>query len=75
MGQRHPHRRRTTATPGTPELGEDLGSLQFEDLSPRRVPPKPLPAALLDVATVRTAYQQASGVDQSLLDVLNSEQL
>jgi hypothetical protein len=45
--------------PGTPDLGEDLGSLQFEDLSPRRVPPTPLPAALLDVATVRTAYQQA----------------
>ena len=45
--------------PGTPGDGEDLGSLQFEDLSPRRVPPPPLPAALLDVATVRTAYQQA----------------
>ena len=45
--------------PGTPGVGEDLGSLQFEDLSPRRVPPTPLPAALLDVATVRTAYQQA----------------
>ena len=45
--------------PGTPELGEDLGSLQFEDLSPRRVPPPPLPAALLDVSAVRTAYQQA----------------
>jgi conjugative relaxase-like TrwC/TraI family protein len=45
--------------PGTPELGEDLGSLQFEDVSPRRVPPPPLPAALLDVSAVRTAYQQA----------------
>jgi hypothetical protein len=45
--------------PGTPEVGEDLGSLQFQDLSPRRVPPTPLPAALLDVATVRSAYQRA----------------
>ena len=45
--------------PGTPGDEEDLGSLQFEDLSPRRVPPPPLPAALLDVSAVRTAYQQA----------------
>ena len=45
--------------PDTPGDEEDLGSLQFEDLSPRRVPPPPLPAALLDVSAVRTAYQQA----------------
>jgi conjugative relaxase-like TrwC/TraI family protein len=44
--------------PGTGDE-EDLGSLQFEDLSPRRVPPPPLPAALLDVSAMRTAYHQA----------------
>ncbi|WP_268793754.1 AAA family ATPase [Mycolicibacterium wolinskyi] len=32
---------------------EDLGHLEFEDLSPRRVPPPPLPAALLDIAALR----------------------
>jgi hypothetical protein len=45
--------------PGTPGDEDDLGSLRFEDLSPRRVPPPPLPAALLDASAVRTAYQQA----------------
>jgi conjugative relaxase-like TrwC/TraI family protein len=35
-----------------PEPGEDLGNLQFEDLSPVRVPP-PLPAALADVHALR----------------------
>ena len=45
--------------PGTPGDGEDLGNLQFEDLSLRRVPPPPLAAALLDVSAVRTAYQHA----------------
>ena len=38
---------------------DELGSLAYEDLSPTRTPPPPLPAALLDVAAVRTDYQQA----------------
>lgn len=38
---------------------DELGGLAFEDLSPTRMPPPPLPAALLDVAAVRTDYQQA----------------
>lgn len=43
----------------TPIGDEHLGTLQFEDLSPTRLPPPPLPAALLDVWTLRTQYQQA----------------
>ncbi|MFT9656092.1 AAA family ATPase [Mycobacteroides abscessus] len=37
---------------------EELGSLRFEDLSPRRIPPPPLPAALLDIAQLRSQLQQ-----------------
>ncbi|WP_336622192.1 AAA family ATPase [Mycolicibacterium fortuitum] len=37
---------------------EDLGSLRFEDLSPRRIPPPPLPAALLDIAQLRSQLQK-----------------
>ena len=40
--------------PPHPEIfGEDLGTLQFEDLAPTRVPPPPLPAALADVHALR----------------------
>lgn len=37
----------------------ELGSLAFEDLSPSRAPAPALPAALLDVAAVRSEYQHA----------------
>lgn len=39
--------------------GDELGGLAFEDLSTTRTPAPPLPAALLDVAAVRTDYQHA----------------
>ncbi|GBE67774.1 hypothetical protein MFM001_42360 [Mycobacterium sp. MFM001] len=55
----------------TPIGEEDLGSLRFEDLSPTRVPPPPLPAALLDVWTLRTQYQQTlSQLDELQAQVL-----
>ncbi|MGH3970175.1 MAG: MobF family relaxase, partial [Mycobacterium sp.] len=38
---------------------DELGGLDFEDLPRHRVAPPPLPAALLDVTTLRTQYQQA----------------
>jgi conjugative relaxase-like TrwC/TraI family protein len=49
---------------------DDLGHLAFEDLSATRTPPPPLPAALLDVAAVRTDYQQALDTYTTLADAV-----
>ncbi|MGV0826768.1 AAA family ATPase [Mycobacterium syngnathidarum] len=40
--------------PEPPSAAEELGTLEFDDLATRRVPPPPLPAALLDIAALRT---------------------
>lgn len=42
-----------------PDSAEELGGLDFEDLPRQRMPAPPLPAALLDLTTLRTEYQQA----------------
>ncbi|HSS23786.1 MAG TPA: AAA family ATPase [Mycobacterium sp.] len=41
------------------DSADELAGLNFEDLPRQRVAPPPLPAALLDVTTLRTQYQQA----------------
>ncbi|MCA4761179.1 relaxase domain-containing protein [Mycobacterium sp. SMC-2] len=41
------------------DTAAELAGLDFEDLPRQRVAPTPLPAALLDVTTLRTQYQQA----------------
>ncbi|WP_269087215.1 AAA family ATPase [Mycobacteroides abscessus] len=40
--------------PEPPSPAEELGALEFDDLATHRVPPPPLPAALLDIAALRT---------------------
>lgn len=41
------------------ETADELAGLDFADLPRHRVAPPPLPAALLDLTTLRTRYQQA----------------
>ncbi|MBI2693017.1 MAG: relaxase domain-containing protein [Mycobacterium nebraskense] len=41
------------------EAADELAGLDFADLPRHRVAPPPLPAALLDLTTLRTQYQQA----------------
>lgn len=48
------------------DSADELGALDFEDLPRQRVDPPPLPAALLDVTSLRTQYQQARADYNSL---------
>lgn len=48
------------------ETADELAGLEFADLPRRRAAPPPLPAALLDLTTLRTQYQQALADHQAL---------
>ncbi|WP_232066822.1 MobF family relaxase [Mycobacterium parmense] len=48
------------------ETADELAGLDFDDLPRHRVAPPPLPAALLDLTSLRTQYQQALADHQAL---------
>lgn len=52
IDQTHPNP--VLVAPEPPSAAEELGALEFDDLAARRVPPPPLPTALLDIAALRT---------------------
>jgi ATP-dependent exoDNAse (exonuclease V) alpha subunit len=53
--------------PEFPSNAEELGTLEFEDLAIRRTPPQPLPAALLDITTLRTELFNELNAYESLI--------
>ncbi|WP_449561098.1 AAA family ATPase [Mycolicibacterium mageritense] len=53
--------------PEPPTGAEELGNLEFEDLSVRRVAPPPLPAALLDVTALRNELFTALNTYEELV--------